>query len=406
MDRISAPPQNALLGRLADLLRLAETGAAGGPEFLPKSLDVMNLVRQLALPSAETVEKLSYGDPLFRMAPSGTGSRIPMTADREYLADVAGMVPFAAPAARPSARGMQDLVRQIQTEPPVGAISPEIAARVIPNTKVVDEAGNPKLLYHGTIENFDEFSPGTRGAIFATPDPNFTKMYAGETLGGYVEGGNVRPVYVDAKNPFDYENPKHINSIVKWIKENNPDFQDIAESIGDKVKDGFYYTIERPIVQDAIRNLGFDGFYVSEGGVKNIAVFNPRQIKSATSDPQMAGLLGKPAQTLDTLNPTGSIFTKYDPSVRASAEISPKLTTYNLTAGLRPDDFVTVYRGVPSGVKSINAGDFVTTNKQLAKDYAGKGAVISKKVRAKDLLDDADEPMGGEYIYRPNKPKK
>jgi hypothetical protein len=122
MDRISAPPQNALLGRLADLLRLAETGAAGGPEFLPKGLDVMNLVRQLALPSAETVEKLSYGDPLFRMAPSGTGSRIPMTTDREYLADVAGMVPIAAPAARPSARGVQELVRQIQTEPPVGAV--------------------------------------------------------------------------------------------------------------------------------------------------------------------------------------------------------------------------------------------------------------------------------------------
>jgi hypothetical protein len=122
MDRISAPPQNALLGRLADLLRLAETGAAGGPEFLPRGLDVMNLVRQLALPSAETVEKLSYGDPLFRMAPSGTGSRIPMTTDREYLADVAGMVPIAAPAAKPSARGVQELVRQIQTEPPVGAV--------------------------------------------------------------------------------------------------------------------------------------------------------------------------------------------------------------------------------------------------------------------------------------------
>jgi hypothetical protein len=122
MDRISAPPQNALLGRLADLLRLAETGASGGPEFLPKGLDVMNLVRQLALPSAETVEKLSYGDPLFRMAPSGTGSRIPMTTDREYLADVAGMVPIAAPAAKPSARGVQDLVREIQTTPPTGSV--------------------------------------------------------------------------------------------------------------------------------------------------------------------------------------------------------------------------------------------------------------------------------------------
>jgi hypothetical protein len=123
------------------------------------------------------------------------------------------------------------------------------------------------------------------------------------------------------------------------------------------------------------------------------------------ADKRIAGLLDEPAQSLDTLNPTGSIFTKYDPSTRATAEISPQLTTYDITANLSPDDFVTVYRGVPSGVKSINEGDFVTTNKQLAKDYAGEGAVISKKVRASELLDDVNEPMGAEYIYRPRAKK-
>ena len=119
MDRISAPEQNRLLGRLADLLRTAESPIAA-PEFLPPQLDVMSLVRSLMLPSAQTVEKMSYGDPLFRMPQQ---SRIPITADREYLADVAGMLPLGAPAARPSARAMQDLVRQIQTEPPVGAVN-------------------------------------------------------------------------------------------------------------------------------------------------------------------------------------------------------------------------------------------------------------------------------------------
>ncbi len=120
MDRISAPEQNRLLGRLADMLRMTE-GQASAPEFLPPQLNVMNLVRQLMLPSAETVEKMSYGDPLFRMPQQ---SRIPITTDKQYLADIVGMVPFTAPAARPSARAMQDLVRQIQTTPPVGAIQP------------------------------------------------------------------------------------------------------------------------------------------------------------------------------------------------------------------------------------------------------------------------------------------
>jgi len=306
VDRLSAPEQNRLLAGLSNLLRRVEQDS--GPEFLPRGLDVMGLVRQLALPSAETVEKLSYGDPLFRMPQQ---SNIPITTDRGYVAEVLGMAPAVPAASRATTRISNEMADQLvraitgnpqatapaaleaagQMAPLARMFKPEEVKKVIPETKVVDESGNPQLMYHGTREDFNEFSPGARGAVFATPDPNFTKMYAGETLGSYVEGGNVRPVYIDAKNPFDYENPKHISSVVKWIKENNPDFQDIAESIGDKVKDGFYYTIERPVVQDAIRNLGFDGFYVNEGNVKNIAVFDPRQIKSATSDPAFAGLL-------------------------------------------------------------------------------------------------------------------
>jgi hypothetical protein len=42
----------------------------------------------------------------------------------------------------------------------------------------------------------------------------------------------------------------------------------------------------------------------------------------------------------------------------------------------------------------------VTTNKQLAKDYAGNGKVISKEVRADEILDDITEPLGEEYILR------
>lgn len=270
----------------------------------------MGLVRQLALPSAETVEKMSYGDPLFRMP---TQSNIPITTDRGYLAEVLGLAPAASAASRATTRLSNEaadaLVRQItgnqqataqgalqaagEMAPLARMFKPEQVKSVLPETKVVDEQGNPQLMYHGTPESFEDFEAGRLGAVFASPDPKFASKYAGEEYTVDVMGGtpNVRPVYIDAKNPFDYENPKHISAVVKWVKENNPDFQDVAESIGDKVKDGFYYQIERPIVQDAIRSLGFDGFYVKEGGAKNIAVFNPNQIKSATSDPAFTGLL-------------------------------------------------------------------------------------------------------------------
>ena len=111
MDRISAPEQNRLLGRLADMLRMTE-GQAAAPEFLPTQLDVMGLVRSLMLPSAQTVEKMSYGDPLFRMP---TQSNIPITADREYLADIAGMIPLGVPA-------VSQIAREIATTAPEGAV--------------------------------------------------------------------------------------------------------------------------------------------------------------------------------------------------------------------------------------------------------------------------------------------
>jgi hypothetical protein len=111
MAELRAPEQNRLLGQLARMLRTTE-GDIAAPEFLPKGLDVMGLVRQLMLPSAETVEKLSYGDPLFRMP---TQSNIPITADREYLADIAGMIPLGAPA-------VSQIAREIATTAPEGAI--------------------------------------------------------------------------------------------------------------------------------------------------------------------------------------------------------------------------------------------------------------------------------------------
>jgi len=305
MDRISAPPQNALLGRLADLLRLAETGAAGGPEFLPRGLDVMNLVRQLALPSAETVEKLSYGDPLFRMAPSGTGSRIPMTTDREYLADVAGMVPIAAPAAKPSARGVQELVRQIQTEPPVGAISPEIAARVLPQTKVVDEAGNPRLMYHGTNKDYEQFSEAMLGTKTGNPTSKMGYFFSGSpseasryALDWGKEGGNVRPVYLDIKNPkrltykemndismamFDDSSSLPVNA---WKTKEGK--QAIAESKEKGVKKANQMALD---LREKLISEGYDGAVVRIGGQDEYIAFSPEQIRSATSDPQMKKLL-------------------------------------------------------------------------------------------------------------------
>lgn len=109
--------------------------------------------------------------------------------------------------------------------------------------------------------------------------------------------------------------------------------------------------------------------------------------------------------TINSVNPTGSIFVKYQPKIRAKANLANNITTLDKTLNVSPDEIITIYRGAPKNQKNIVSGDFITTNYQLAKDYAGDGIVLTKKVKASNILDDIDEPLGEEYIYRTNNPK-
>ena len=102
-----------------------------------------------------------------------------------------------------------------------------------------------------------------------------------------------------------------------------------------------------------------------------------------------------------SVNPTGGMYAEYAPQVRAEAPLGDNITTYAETAKINPDELVTVYRGAPSTQEKIVPGDFITTNKQLAEDYAGTGKVLEEQVPARDILDDSTEPLGEEYIYRP-----
>ena len=98
-------------------------------------------------------------------------------------------------------------------------------------------------------------------------------------------GPNILPVYVSAQNPFDYEDASHVQQVVAELNKNTDSY---GRKIGDKEKGdlltGNWERIENPLIQKAIRALNFDGFYVQEGGVKNLAVYEPTQLKSATGN--------------------------------------------------------------------------------------------------------------------------
>lgn len=108
---------------------------------------------------------------------------------------------------------------------------------------------------------------------------------------------------------------------------------------------------------------------------------------------------------LDNINPTWWLYVKYNPEVRANAKLWKNITTLDKTMWVSQDKEIIIYRWWPLNQKWIVAWDFVTTNKQLATDYAWNWKVLEMKVKAKDILDDINEPLWEEYIYRPQAKK-
>ena len=200
------------------------------------------------------------------------------------------------------------------------------------DSKVVNKDGTPKVMYHGTARDITEFRPKQASAIFVTDNPDVAASYSQESeqwmadhadefltpdqkqevikntkkllrangyraaqinaleadqgilktdefreaVAAYMPSGpNVMPLYVRAEKIFDFDNPKHVQSVVEKIPDLNPD---------DFNRTNNWTTVEDPKVQAAIKAMGFDSFYVNEHGIKNLAVYEPNQVKSATGN--------------------------------------------------------------------------------------------------------------------------
>ena len=141
--------------------------------------------------------------------------------------------------------------------------------------------------YHGTNQNFQAFQRGKSGAIFVSPDPEFASFFATDEDRDYGEP-NVMPVHVRAEKPFDYENVKHLNALAEALGPqliNDPRLMDTFN----QVREGFWGAIEDRTIQKGIRSLGHDSFFVKERDEsgepsKNLAVYDPSQLKSATGN--------------------------------------------------------------------------------------------------------------------------
>lgn len=146
------------------------------------------------------------------------------------------------------------------------------------NSKVVDAKGKPMVMYHGTDQSFDTFQP-KNGMIFVSPKAEFASDYISyvPTDAKKDRAPNIMPVFVRAENPFDYENKSHVAEMVEHLQSNG-EFRGVQPGF---FTGGHWENLEDKRVQKALKDLGFDGFYVHEFGIKNLGVFDPTQIKSA-----------------------------------------------------------------------------------------------------------------------------
>jgi hypothetical protein len=299
----ASPVKSKTLKRLADIVRMAED--QGQMEFLP--FNPMTLFPV----SSTTLENLAYGN-LPMAIPSQSNIPITKTGRKQEVAELAGLLPMVPPASRgvtqganylgdvmtqavtrnPQATSMRALSEISQMSPVSQMFDPRLAKRVIPETKAVDETGNPIMVYHGTTQAKDLEKAGKFGSwrsAWFTDSPVVAGTYAkGRQEFGTHRGRALYPSYLDMKNPF-------------VVDARGNSWKSVPAVLPNEGGDELYYTTNK--LAKFARENGYDGLIVknvfdpgsgrmptTDAGDRKLTgttyvVFDPeKQVKSAASD--------------------------------------------------------------------------------------------------------------------------
>jgi len=146
----------------------------------------------------------------------------------------------------------------------------------------------PSVMYHATNkEDFSAFKlPGRSGtggnAIFTSTDPDAAAYF---THGA--DRSRILPVHVSAKNPWDANNAEHTGGLKAFVAKNfDKLFPGALYGPSGAARDvdaGDFGLLELPDVRRWMKKQGHDGFFTQEreGAPRTLAVFDPRQLKSA-----------------------------------------------------------------------------------------------------------------------------
>ena len=147
-------------------------------------------------------------------------------------------------------------------------------------SQVVDENGEPLVVYHGTpkFDRFSIFKKGSGG--YLGPAIYFTnlKTYAQKYENKWGEGGNLYDVFLSLRNPLVVKSINPAKEILKTIygKDSVYDRRSQKQSYDTKILSSA--DIKK------LQSKGYDGVIWEYGGSKEYAVYDSSKIKSATDN--------------------------------------------------------------------------------------------------------------------------
>jgi hypothetical protein len=166
---------------------------------------------------------------------------------------------FVEKGERRAAEGKPAAMREPAKAPPTDSAA---FKKWFGDSKVVDENGEPMVVYHGTLKEFTQFEASKqdkRDAGFWFGDAKNANVYAAS---GEPRGNNVMPVYLSIKNPKVYYN--------RDVK--------ITPELIEKLKAEGYDGVMRDFAN------GPDAWRYGEDAAPEWAAFEPGQVKSATGN--------------------------------------------------------------------------------------------------------------------------
>ena len=179
-------------------------------------------------------------------------------------------------------------------------------------SKVVDENGEPLVVYHGTRKSFDEFSYDVKPANFRAGALEYSFWFTANKKNSELYGDQVMEVFLNSRNPIeiDYTNPESYREVVApadktramSIAEFNEKKGNIKHS---QMKKGIELRMSEDKTIDGIIHKNIKDIILSD----NFQVFNPTQVKSATENVGTFSELDKSIrkQKADTIS--GIVFT-------------------------------------------------------------------------------------------------